>query len=222
MGWQSKAKKMAMGKYVRAHKDQMVLITFTNEPVECRGLNFRKEEVDELDFPVNFYEVRSIFEKYQKGEAAHVVETQESEAKIFAVQGGPLLRELLDLDGGESIIGRTFVLKHTGEGQHTKYSFTEVFVTKQTKVFKQADEDQNDDDDSCPPAQDDEEAEDHAGPNPKKEPIEPPTKKRAKRVIEEDPDKEAFKEKVAKRAKKIKEEVALVEEESARILECES
>jgi hypothetical protein len=209
MGWEQKAKKMAMGNFVRAKKDMMVLITFIGEPKETVGKNFQQEEVDELDFPVDFYEVRSVYEKYQKGEAAHIVETMDPEKKVFAVQGGPLLRELMEVNEEESIIGRTFILKHTGEGQKTTYKLQEIFVTKQASIVKQQDEDQDDENDNSEGLQPEIENQEFAGPNPRKEPIQPPTRKRTRKPKAVDLESEAFKAKVAERAAKVKEEEAL-------------
>ena len=130
MAWEKKANKLLMGKFVRAKAERMVLITFQGEPVEKEGKNFKQEIVDELQFPVKFYDERSVGEKYKEGEALRIVLEGKGEDKIMPVQGGPLLRCLMEEHNEESIMERTFVLSHTGQSRETVYKLREVRIPK--------------------------------------------------------------------------------------------
>lgn len=134
MGWEKKANKLMMGKFVRAKAERMVLITFQGEPRETEGKNFKQEVVDELQFPVKFYDERSVGEKYKESEAARIVMEGNGEDKIMPVQGGPLLRCLMDEHNEESIMGRTFILSHVGAAKDTVYKLREVRVPKQSSI----------------------------------------------------------------------------------------
>lgn len=240
MAWQQKAAKMSMGKFARPKKDQMVLIKFNGEPKETIGENFKKEEVDELQFPVEFWEIRPVSQRYEAGEASRIVLANEPEDKILPVQGGPLLRCIVEEDEIESIQGKTYILRHTGEGANTAYKLIEVVVRKQARIVEEEPEeeepeiearnarlkkkrkdpnyedleDQDEVDDAKHEAaksrakpnpqmiegiteeKDPNDAEDHAGPNPKRD-LPTPTP--------EEQDKAKFKAAVKKRAKKVKE-----------------
>lgn len=192
MGWQKKANAMSMGKFVRAKKNQMVIITFTGEPEETIGKNFNGQEVDELQFPVTFYEMRATNQRYESGEPARIVEKGQGEAKLFPVQGGPLLRALMEVEEAEGLIGNTFIVKHTGEGQNTAYTFTQVIARKQTRVVEEDDEEEPKEVEEIPEERDPDDAKEHAGPNPRKEPIKQPSK---------DLEKEKFMKEVEKRTR---------------------
>jgi hypothetical protein len=226
MAWQQKAAKMSMGKFARPKKDQMVLIQFNGEPEETIGKNFKKEEVDELRFPVKFWEIRPVSQKYEAGEASRIVMAVEPEDKILPVQGGPLLKCIVDEDSVESVQGKVFILRHTGEGTNTTYKLIEVVVRKQARI------EENEEDDDLPKKarpfppwrneivnktakkgmeiegiteeKDPNDTPDHTGPNPKRN-LPTPTP--------EEQDKAKFKAAVKKRAKKVKAEEQCVEPE---------
>jgi hypothetical protein len=122
----------------------MVLIKFDGEPTEDVGKDFNGNDADELRFPVLFWDERSVGEKFKPGEAANMIETTPGEVKVLAVQGGPLMRELLAEDEDTPLIGRYFILKHTGTGAKTEYELREVKVTRQAPVAQQADIEQDD------------------------------------------------------------------------------
>jgi hypothetical protein len=128
--WRKKSKEMTMGKYARPKQNEMVLLTFISDPTVTRGENFNKEEVDELQFPVLYYETRPVGNAYEKGEAAKIINTTKGQNKILPVQGGPLLRAITEEDEAEDIIGRSFIIRHTGASQNTVYKFIEVKVAK--------------------------------------------------------------------------------------------
>jgi len=71
---------------------------------------------------------------------------------MFPTSGGPLLRELMAEDREESIMGRTFILSHTGTARDTSYKFREVRVPKQTAILKQDDEEEEENEDQVPEA----------------------------------------------------------------------
>lgn len=128
--WRQKSKEMGMGKFARPKQNEMILVTFIGDPLVTRGENFKKEEVDELQFPVQYFETRAVGDAYEKGEAAKIINTCKGQSKILPVQGGPLLRAIREEDDAEDIIGRSFVIKHTGASQNTVYKFIEVKVAR--------------------------------------------------------------------------------------------
>ena len=130
MAWEKKANKLLMGKFVRAKAERMVLIQFQGEPQEKEGKNFKQEPVDELQFPVKFYDERSVGEKYKEGEALRIILEGKGEDKIMPVQGGPLLRCLMEEHNEESIMNRIFILSHTGQSRETVYKLREIRVPK--------------------------------------------------------------------------------------------
>jgi hypothetical protein len=120
----------------------MAIIRFDGEPLETRGTDFNKKPVDELQFPVTFWDERSVSDRYKEGEAVKIILTEKGEAKMLPTSGGPLLRELTAEDREESIMGRTFILSHTGTARDTSYKFREVRVPKQAPIVRQEDEEE--------------------------------------------------------------------------------
>ena len=142
MTWQSKAAKMAMGQFVRVKAERMVIVRFDGDPTEARGKSFDGKPQDELQFPVTFWDERSVSDRYGEGEAAKIVRESKGEAKLFPTSGGPLLRELMAEDREESIMGRTFIVSHTGTARDTNYKLREVKVPKQTPLAVQEEEEE--------------------------------------------------------------------------------
>ena len=144
MTWEKKANKLLMGKFVRAKAERVVLLTFQGEPVEREGKNFKQEPVDELQFPVEFFDERSVGEKYKEGEALRIIMEGKGEDKVMPVQGGPLLRCLMEEHNEESIMGRTFILSHTGQSRETVYKLREIRVPKgsQSKMITKEEEEE--------------------------------------------------------------------------------
>ena len=225
MSWQGKGKKAAMGQFVRIKAERMVIVRFDADPVEVEGQDFNKNPRKELHFPVSFWDERSVAIKYKEGEAARLVMTTKPEAKMLPAGSPILMRSLLEEDEEESIMGRTFIISHTGASRDTEYRLREIRVPRQSKVATEEVEEEEanittDDFDSS--ANDTHE---FAGPNPRKEPIQPPTRKRRvkkgeresiKPIFDEegkeitDPEKlkehDKFMKDVKKRAKKVKDE----------------
>jgi len=152
MAWQKKASKMVMGQYLRVKSERMAIIRFDGEPLETRGTDFNKKPVDELQFPVTFWDERSVSDRYKEGEAVKIILTEKGEAKMLPTSGGPLLRELTAEDREESIMGRTFILSHTGTARDTSYKFREVRVPKQAPIVRQEDEEEEENEDQVPEA----------------------------------------------------------------------
>ena len=143
MSWQNKGRKMSLGKFCKPKPERSVLIQFIGEPLETQGKNFKQETVDELQFPVLFWDERAASQRYEPGEAARIIQSNPGENKVLPVQGGPLMRELLEEDEQEPILGRYFVLSHTGQAKDTVYKLREIKVSKQAVVVKQEDSEQN-------------------------------------------------------------------------------
>lgn len=226
MAWEKKANKLLMGKFVRAKAERMVLITFQGEPIETEGKSFKQEVVDELQFPVKFYDERSVGEKYKEGEALRIVMEGKGEDKIMPVQGGPLLRCLMEEHNEESIMGRTFVLSHTGQSRETVYKLREVRIPAgvQASISTQAEEEEEEYEPIPEKADQDEMAEKkHRTPRKnaradkatiKVPPEDPESHKpifdeNGKEIVKkpkksEDQEREKFKENVRKRAAKVK------------------
>ena len=152
MAWQNKASKMAMGQFVRVKSERMAIIRFDGEPIEAKGKDFNQKPIDELQFPVTLWDERSVSDRYKEGEAARIVTSEKGEAKLFPTSGGPLLRELMAEDREESIMGRTFILSHTGTARDTSYKFREVKVPKQAVIAKQEDEEEEIEEEKVPEA----------------------------------------------------------------------
>lgn len=208
--WQDKGRKAAMGQYVRVKSERMILIRFDGEPVEKEGKDFDGNKRMELQFPVTFWDERAVAIRYKEGEAAQMVRDSKGEAKMFPAGSAALMRELLAEDAEESIMGRTFVISHTGTARDTAYKFREVKVPrlKQVPVIEEDPEDDAVEPDAIPEAntQDEEEEVHYAAEAAKR------TKPRkAKATPKPKPgSKEDFHEKVAAHAakEKAKEELA--------------
>jgi len=140
--WAVKAAKMQQGKFVRVRMERMVLITIQGEPTEEIGESFKKEPQDELHFPVKFYDERAVIPKYKPGEAAALVQKGEGDDKIFPVASVPMLRAIREANEEEPVIGRTFIVMHTGQAKDTKYTFTEVLIPKQIPLVKTQEEEE--------------------------------------------------------------------------------
>jgi hypothetical protein len=160
MSWQDKGRKAAMGQFVRAKAERMVLVRFDGEPTETMGKDFQGNKREELHFPVTFWDERSVALKYKEGEASRIVLTTGGEAKMFPVSSPPLMRTLLEEDEDESIIGRTFIVSHTGTAKDTVYKFREVKVPRQIPIAK--DEDEGDEEEEEPKAIKDADKQDEA------------------------------------------------------------
>jgi hypothetical protein len=93
---------------------------------------------------VSFWDERSVGDRYAEGETRKIVTTQKPDAKMLEVSGGPLLREIMAEDREESIMGRTFVLSHTGTARDTSYKFREVKTPNQAPIVKHVDEEDDD------------------------------------------------------------------------------
>ncbi len=178
MSWQDKGRRAAMGKFVRAKAERMVLITFQGEPTEHVGKNFNQEPVDELHFPVKFYDERSVGQRYETGEAARIVMSEDGEDKIFPVSSPPLMRELLAEDEQESIMDRTFIISHTGAAANTEYKFREIKVTKQASLTELKKKKKVTVEEEEAEEEETEEETPKAGPHPRKDQPKPPTRKR--------------------------------------------
>jgi len=152
MAWQNKASKMAMGQFVRVKSERMAIVRFDGEPTEAKSKDFNGKPVDELQFPVTFWDERSVSDRYAEGEAAKMVRDGKGEAKLFPTSGGPLLRELMAEDREESIMGRTFIISHTGTARDTSYKFREVKVPKQAVIAREEEEEENISDEKEPEA----------------------------------------------------------------------
>lgn len=173
MAWQKKAAKMTIGQFVRVKAERMAIIRFDGEPVEAKGKSFDGKPQDELQFPVTFWDERSVAERYGDGEAARIVNESKGEAKLFPVSGGPLLRELLAEDREEAIEGRTFIISHTGASRDTVYKLREVKLLRQRPLVETSDEDDEEEAD----AEEEEDKPATSGPHPRKDAPKPPTKK---------------------------------------------
>jgi hypothetical protein len=125
---------MSMGQFISVKQDMMVLFTFDGEPVLARGKNFKKEEVDELQFPATFYDIREVKDRYAEGEPLEIIRKGKGESKVFPVQGGPKLRCIMEEDAIEPIVGRTFIMSHTGNATNTVYKLREVLVPKKPRA----------------------------------------------------------------------------------------
>jgi hypothetical protein len=134
MTWQDKGHKASMGQFARAKAERMILIRFDGEPITADGKDFVGNKREELHFPVTFWDERSVSQKYKEGEAARLCMSQRGEAKMLPAASPPLMREILAEDEEESIMGRTFILSHTGTANDTNYKFREVRIARQAAV----------------------------------------------------------------------------------------
>lgn len=182
MAWQNKASKMVIGQFVRVKAERMVIVRFDEEPIEAKGKSFDGKPQDELQFPVTFWDERSISDRYGEGEAAKIVKQSRGDAKLFPTSGGPLLRELMAEDREESIMGRTFVISHTGTARDTVYKMREVKLPKQAPLAAPVEEEEENEE------YEEEEYGHDVGPNPKKDEPRAPTKSKKDRGIGHDDD----------------------------------
>lgn len=204
MSWQDKGRKAAMGQFVRAKAERMVLVRFDGEPIEKEGKDFQGNPRQELQFPVTFWDERSVALKYKEGEATRIVLGSKGEAKMFPVSSPPLMRTLLEEDEEESVMGRTFIISHTGTAKDTVYKMREVKVPRQKPIVEEDPEDDAVEPDAIPGANEqDEEEEVHYAEEAAKRIKSKPRK--AKEKTKPTPgSKEDFHEKVAAHAAKEK------------------
>ena len=196
MAWQNKAAKMAMGQFVRVKAERMAIVRFDGEPTEAKGKSFDGKPQDELQFPVTFYDERSVSDRYGEGEASKIVTESRGEAKMFPTSGGPLLRELMAEDRDESIMGRTFIISHTGSSRDTVYKFREVKAPKQRILTPPPEDDEEEEE-----AEEEEEEVARSGPHPRRDEPKKPTKK-LRFVEEEQPEEEEEQPAPAKKPRK--------------------
>jgi hypothetical protein len=64
-----------------------------------------------------------------------MVRASNGEAKMFPTGSAALLRELLAEDAEESIMGKTYIVSHTGTARDTAYKFREVKVPRAKQVL---------------------------------------------------------------------------------------
>lgn len=189
--WQDKGRKAAMGQFVRVKAERMIIVRFDGEPVEKDGKDFEGNPRKELQFPVTFWDERAVAIRYKEGEAASIVKASNGEAKMFPAGSAALMRELLAEDEEESIMGRTFIISHTGTARDTSYKFREIKVARHKPL-------QNVD-----PEEDDQDFEETAEPIPDKE-------------EQDEIEAAVMHEKAAKRTKTRKPKAKPTEEESIR------
>jgi hypothetical protein len=208
MSWQDKGRKAAMGQFVRAKAERMVLVRFDGEPIEKEGKDFQGNTRQELQFPVTFWDERSVALKYKEGEASRIVLTSKGEAKMFPVSSPPLMRTLLEEDEEENVMGRTFIISHTGTAKDTVYKMREVNVPKQKSIVEEDPEDDAVGPNAIPEAneQDAEEEVHYAEEAAKRTKSKPRKIKATEKSVPGS--KEDFKAKVAAHAKKEKEKEA--------------
>lgn len=161
MAWQDKGRKAAMGQFVRVKAERMIIVRFDGEPVEKEGKDFDGNKRMELQFPVTFWDERSVALRYKEGEAVQMVRASSGEAKMFPAGSAALMRELLAEDEAESIMGRTFIISHTGTARDTAYKFREIKVPrqKQAPVVEDEEEEEEEEAEAIPGAKEQKEAE---------------------------------------------------------------
>jgi hypothetical protein len=193
-----------MGQFVRVKAERMIIVRFDGEPVEKDGKDFEGNPRKELQFPVTFWDERAVAIRYKEGEAASIVKSSNGEAKMFPAGSAALMRELLAEDEEESIMGRTFIISHTGTARDTSYKFREIKVARQKPIIEQDPEDDAVEPDAIPEAneQDAEEEVHYAEEMAKRTKAKPRKTKATEKPIPGS--KEDFKAKVAAHAAKEK------------------
>lgn len=134
MSWKTDAKKSMAGDFLRVQDGRTHFLEFLNEP-EKRKIKLKDgTEKESYDFKVVYYGAagaegspRMVMAQFEDIEPS-------GETKVLSVISMALLREIVDEDDVESVIGRVFAVHRTGTASSTRYKLREIRKTTQRSV----------------------------------------------------------------------------------------